>query len=208
MKKQKKKSVRLVKHVIPVKYDLTLKPDLKAFVFSGKEIIDILIDKPIKEITLHAKDIDIETVKVLPFGEDLGEAQFAYKISYDIKAETTTFYFKKPIPKGKANLNIIFSGIISDSLRGFYKSKYEIDGVTKHIATTQFEATDARRAFPCFDEPAQKAIFHVSLIIPESHTAISNTLPIQIKEHEAGLKIINFAPKKMKDMLDSVYLYN
>ncbi len=183
--KKSKKSIRLVSHVWPERYNLTLKPDLESFTFSGKEIVDIVLDKEVKEITLHSKDIAIKSVELCE--------QFANNISYDEKAETATFYFKKPIQKGKAKLNIVFSGIINDSLRGFYKSKYEIDGVTKHIATTQFEATDARRAFPCFDEPIHKAIFDVSLIISKNHTAISNTLPIEIKEHE-NFKVVSFAP--------------
>lgn len=190
MKKQKNKSVRLVEHIKPLEYDLILKPDLNAFVFSGKETIKIILEKDVSKITLHAKNIDIETVEYT--SKKIQE--FAYKISYDIKAETTTFYFKKQIKKGRGNLNIIFSGIINESLRGFYKSEYKIDNKTKYLATTQFEATDARQAFPCFDEPAQKAIFNVSLIIPTSHTAISNTLPIKIKEHEAGYKIVSFSP--------------
>ena len=194
-KNKKKKSVRLVSHIKPERYNLTLKPDLEAFTFSGKEIIDILIDKPIKEITLHSKDIKIDTAEVIrglpaQTGKDI---QFAQKISYDTKSETVTFVFKQPIKKGKVKLSIIFEGIINNTLRGFYRSRYVIDGETKHLATTQFEATDARRCFPCFDEPAQKAIFDVSLIIPGSHTAISNTMPTSIKEHEAGYKVIEFA---------------
>ncbi len=185
-KNTKKASVLLPSHITPIRYNLTLKPDLENFTFWGKEVIDIVIDKDIKEITLHSKDIDIETAQA--------GVQFANKISYDTKAEIATFTFKNKIPKGKIKLVLVFNGIINETLRGFYKSKYEIDGVTKHIATTQFEATDARRAFPCFDEPAQKAIFDVSLIIPGTHTAISNTLPTSIKEHEAGYKIISFAP--------------
>lgn len=184
--KKSKTSIRLPSHIIPIRYNLTLKPDLENFTFWGKEVIDLVIDKEVKEITLHSKDIDIETAQA--------GVQFATKISYDIKAETATFTFKNKIPKGKIKLTLVFNGIINETLRGFYKSKYEIDGVTKHLATTQFEATDARRAFPCFDEPAQKAVFDVSLIIPGTHTAISNTLPTSIKEHEAGYKIISFAP--------------
>jgi puromycin-sensitive aminopeptidase len=187
-----KKSVRLPLHIIPQKYNLTLKPDLEAFVFTGVEIIKLIINKNSKTITLHSKDIDIEKVEIE--NNKNKQFQFASKISYDTKRETATFIFKNEIKKGEVNLKIIFSGIINESLRGFYKSKYEIGGITKHIATTQFEATDARRAFPCFDEPAHKAVFEVSLIVPGTHTAISNTLPISIKEHEAGYKIVKFAP--------------
>lgn len=187
--KSKKKSVRLLPHIKPEKYNLTLKPDLESFTFSGKEVINIKIDKSIKEITLHSKDIKIDTVELI---QDK-KIQFAHKISYDKKSETATFTFKEPIKKGKAKLSLIFEGIISDNLRGFYRSRYILNGQEKHLATTQFESTDARRAFPCFDEPAQKAIFDVSLIIPGNHTAISNTLPTNVKEHEAGYKVIEFA---------------
>lgn len=186
----KKKSVLLDKDIIPTSYDLTLKPDLEAFVFSGKEVIEIDLKSPKKSITLHSRDIDIETAEIIYGKENI----FAEKISYNKASETATIHFKEKIKKGKVKLSLVFSGIINESLRGFYNSKYVIDGVTKHIATTQFEATDARRAFPCFDEPAQKAVFHVSLIVPGEHTAISNTLPISIKEHEAGYKVVQFAP--------------
>ncbi len=185
------KKVRLENHVIPSKYKIEIKPDMDAFVFSGKEIIKINIDKNIKEITLHSKDLDIETVKIIGKGKD--NEQFAHKISYNIKNETATFYFKKEIKKGSYELSVVFSGIISDTLRGFYKSKYHLNGEEKHIATTQFEATDARRAFPCFDEPAHKATFEVSFIVKDNYEVISNTLPISIDKHESGLKIINFS---------------
>jgi puromycin-sensitive aminopeptidase len=189
MKNTKKTSVQLVSHIKPNRYTLTLKPDLEAFIFEGKEVIDITLDKPTKEITLHSKDLKIETVQIV----QKKDSEFAHTITYNEKAETATFLFKKPITKGKAKLSIVFGGMISENLRGFYRSRYAIDGVEKHLATTQFEATDARRAFPCFDEPAQKAIFDVSLIVPGSHTAISNTLPTKISEHEGGYKVIEFA---------------
>ena len=188
--KKQKKLVRLPAHIHPKRYTLELKPDLEAFTFAGKEVIDMILDTPTKEITLHSKDLHIETVQKIQ-GKKL---EFDVKISYDVKAETATFIFKNPIQKGPAKLSIIFDGIINKTLRGFYRSKYVIDGKTKHLATTQFEATDARRAFPCFDEPAQKAIFDVTLIVPGTHTAISNTLPQTITQHEGGYKVIKFAP--------------
>lgn len=183
-------SVRLVPHVRPERYTLTLKPDLEAFTFSGNEKIALIVDKQVKEITLHSKDIKIITAEVT----QKKHSQFAHTISYDIERETATLKFTSLLPKGTLVLSLVFEGSISDSLRGFYKSAYVVDGVTKHLATTQFEATDARRAFPCFDEPAQKAVFDVTLIIPGTHTAISNTLPETIEEHEAGYKLVHFAP--------------
>ena len=184
------KSIRLPSYISPVSYKLTLQPDLESFTFSGNEIIKIKIDKEVNHITLHSKDIDIETIKYTSNKKE----QFSSKIIYDVKKETATFYFKNKIKKGQGELSIIFSGIINDNLRGFYKSKYLLNKEEKYIATTQFEATDARRAFPCFDEPAHKATFEVSLIIPNKHTAISNTLPINIKEHNEGYKIVSFSP--------------
>lgn len=190
MTKKLKKSIRLPDYISPIRYYITLAPDLLSFTFNGKEIIDIKINKEVKQITIHSKDIDIETVEYI-YKKD---QQFANKISYDTEKETATFHFKKSIKKGVGKLSIVFSGVINDNLRGFYKSKYVLDGETKHIATTQFEATDARRAFPCFDEPAQKAIFEISLVVPNSHTAISNTLPINIREHNSEYKVVSFAP--------------
>lgn len=185
-----KNGVRLEGHISPIHYNLTLHPDILSSTFSGKEIIKIKVDKEIKEITLHSKDLYIETVKYINGKVE----QFATKISYDVKKETAIFYFKNKIKKGVGKLSITFCGILGSNLRGFYKSTYTLDGQTKHIATTQFETTDARRAFPCFDEPAHKAIFEVSLVVPDGHTAISNTLPINIAPHSAGYKIISFAP--------------
>ncbi len=192
IKKIKKKStkIRLDKHVIPSHYEITLKPDILAGTFSGNEIISITTKKAVNKVTLHSKDINIITVECLY----KNTKQYATKITYDTEKETATFYFKNKIMVGENKLLIVFSGILNDNLRGFYKSKYTLDDNEKYIATTQFEATDARRAFPCFDEPAQKAIFEVSLIVLKNHTAISNTLPVNIKEHEAGYNIITFSP--------------
>lgn len=189
MKKMAKPSIRLSKSIIPLEYDIKLHPDLENFTFEGIETIKLSVLKQTKAIILHSKEIEINTADIL-----IGDEKVFAKISYDIKSETTTFSFPKSIPIGKTKLTIVFKGILNDKMRGFYRSKYAIAGKEYHMATTQFEATDARRAFPCFDEPAQKAVFHVSLIIPKGKTAISNTLPVSVKEHEAGYEVIKFSP--------------
>jgi puromycin-sensitive aminopeptidase len=179
------KSVRLSKNIIPIHYNLELKPDLENFTFSGVETITLSILKSTKSITLHSKEIEIDTADI---------AKMFAKISYDKKSETATFTFPKLIPVGKIKLTLVFRGLLNDKMRGFYRSKYSIGKKEYHVATTQFEATDARRAFPCFDEPAHKAVFHISLIVPRGKTAISNTLPISVLEHESGYEIIKFSP--------------
>lgn len=171
-----------------MEYDMQLRPDLNNFTFEGLETITLSVLKPTKVLTLHSKEIEIETARV--------KDDFA-KISYNEKSETATFTFPKNISKGnkgKIKLTIVFKGILNDKMRGFYRSCYNVDGKECHMATTQFEATDARRAFPCFDEPAQKAVFYVSLVVPKGKTAISNTLPVSVSEHEAGYEIIKFSP--------------
>jgi len=190
MKSKKITKVRLSKDVTPIKYTIEIKPDLENFTFEGIETISIKIAKPTNKLTLHSKEIQIETASVLLKKEKI----FSKEISYNEDAETVEFTFPKKIEKGTFNLTLVFKGILNDKMRGFYRSKYTIDNTVHHMATTQFEATDARRAFPCFDEPAQKAIFNVSLIVKKGKTAISNTLPVSVNEHEGEYEIIKFSP--------------
>ncbi len=182
------KKVRLSPHIIPIKYNITIKPDLQAFTFAGHEEISIDVKKPTSQITLHSKELDISAASIVQ------KEELWAKISFDQKAETASFAFPKVLKKGKYRFKLTFKGLLNDHMRGFYKSSYSHEGKTKHLATSQFEATDARRAFPSFDEPALKAVFEINLIVPENLTAISNTLPSEIKEHEAGYKLISFHP--------------
>jgi puromycin-sensitive aminopeptidase len=190
-KEIKTKSVRLSKNIIPIKYDIQLQPDLENFIFEGIETITLFILRKTKSIILHSKELEIETVNIQINKERI----FAEKIFYDEKKETATFLFSKNVPiKKNIKLTLVFRGILNEKMRGFYRSKYIFKEKEHYIATTQFESTDARRAFPCFDEPAHKAIFHVSLIVPKGKTTISNTLPVSVAEHSAGLEIIKFSP--------------
>ncbi len=182
--------VRLTSDVVPTKYEISLKPDLKAFTFAGEETIHISLKKPTTSITLHSKELVIKSAAIVEKKEEVS----AQKISYDKKTETATFVFKSALPKGTIRLKIHFSGILNDKMHGFYRSSFVSGGKTHHLAVTQFEATDARRAFPCFDEPVMKAVFNISLVVPKKSTAISNTIATKTTPHAGGHKTVHFAP--------------
>ena len=188
MGKKAKNKHRLPSHTKPERYKIMLRPDFENFTFYGEETIFLILDRPVKQITLHCADIEIDSLDWVVNGV----ATWAGKISYDKKAETATLTFPKNLASGKGELKLKFRGILDDKMRGFYRSKFEHNGTVKHLAVTQFESTDARRAFPCFDEPSHKAIFDVTLMIPPQMRAISNTIESQILEHESGLKIVEF----------------
>jgi len=160
---------RLPSTVRPEHYALTLTPDLKAATFAGVESIDLDLAEPTTSITLNAAEIAFQSVTVTAAGKTQRAA-----ISLGADKQQATFTFSEKLPAGKATLSIAYSGILNNELRGFYLSKT----ARRNYAVTQFEATDARRAFPCFDEPALKAAYDLSLIVDSGDTAISNT-PIE-----------------------------
>ncbi|MEN9390696.1 MAG: hypothetical protein RLZZ283_796 [Candidatus Parcubacteria bacterium] len=188
MKKQKqKRSVRLPLGVTPIRYDVHITPDLEAFTFEGEETVDIDIKKATKTITLHAAALDIRSAELVR-----GTRRIEGVVTYNTELETATITFSETLKPGKAKLALVWVGILNDEMRGLYRSRYMHDGKEYHMATTQFESTDARRALPCFDEPEYKAVYDVSLTIPNDRTAISNTHAINVKEHGA-FKTIRFA---------------
>ncbi|HEY2860021.1 MAG TPA: M1 family metallopeptidase [Terracidiphilus sp.] len=156
---------RLPQTVKPERYTLTLTPDLKAATFTGVETIDLDVKEPSATITLNSAEIDFQSVTVTSGGK-----QQTATVATDKDKEQTTFTFPQPVPAGKASLDIHYTGILNNELRGFYLSKT----AKRNYAVTQFESTDARRAFPSFDEPAFKATFGVTLVIDKADTAISN----------------------------------
>jgi aminopeptidase N len=157
---------RLSGNVIPEHYTLTLTPNLQAASFVGDEKIDVQVQQPTETITLNAAEITFGTVTASFEGREL-EAT----VTTDEQNQQATFNFGRTIPAGPVTLEILYHGILNNELRGFYLSKT----AARNYAVTQFEPTDARRAFPGFDEPAFKATFDVTLIVPNGDTAISNT---------------------------------
>src|SRR5579859_8026269 len=156
---------RLPKVVEPEHYTLSLTPDLKAATFTGVETIDVTVKQPSSIITLNAVEIAFQSVTV----SAAGSVQTA-AVTLDSEKEQATFSFPAPLPAGKATLSISYSGILNNELRGFYLSKT----ARRNYAVTQFEPTDARRAYPSFDEPELKATYDVSLVVDSGDTAISN----------------------------------
>jgi len=160
---------RLPDTVRPDHYTLTLTPNLTAATFTGVESIDVTLAEPTDHITLNAVQIAFQSVTVSAEGK-----QQTATISEEKNKEQATFTFPNKLAAGKATLSIAYTGILNNELRGFYLSKT----ARRNYAVTQFESTDARRAFPSFDEPAFEATYDVTLIVDKGDTAISNS-PIE-----------------------------
>jgi aminopeptidase N len=177
---------RLSGTVIPDHYTLWFAPDLAKATFRGRETIRVQLKSPASSITLHAAEIAFVDAAV----ETAGGSQVA-RVTLDPEAETATLTVPNQIPAGPATIRITYNGILNDKLRGFYLSKAN----GRSYAVTQLEPTDARRAFPSFDEPIYKATFEVSLMIDQGDTAISNGAQVSDSPGpEPGTHTVSFAP--------------
>jgi puromycin-sensitive aminopeptidase len=165
-----KRNFRLSKDVLPSRYELRFELNFDTWKSTGSERIALRSARPSREITLHALELDIVTATI--DGKNKLEQALM-----DTESETATLRFASDIPAGEHTLEISWKGGIRDSLRGLYRS---LRGEERYAAT-QFEAADARRAFPCFDEPEFKARFSVELIHPAGNAAIAN-MPIVSQE--------------------------
>jgi len=172
--------------VTPINYELTFEPDLKKFIFSGTEIITADCKKPTNIISMNCAELKIISCNVKSKGISIKSTPILNE-----KKEEIQIKLGEKI-KGRVIITIEFQGILNDRLLGFYRSQYRQNGKTKYLATTQFEAADARRAFPCWDEPEAKATFEISIIVDKKFSAISN-MPVQSKKKIVSKTIYNFA---------------
>ena len=174
----------------PSKYRIKLQPDLKNFTFDGEQSVDLLILEATSTIVLNSIDLEISNTTLHANGTTLTSKS----VTIDKDAETATLDFGETIQPGDARLEMVFTGELNDKLMGFYRSEYTSqDGETRYLATTQFEPTDARRAFPCWDEPAKKATFEVTLVFSDEYQAVSNTPVVEEAFPGPGLKSVRFA---------------
>ena len=187
---EERPSYRLPRNVLPEHYALVLMPDLDHAAFDGEIIVDIRVVEPANEVVLNAAELDIVDAHFAQEGQDDVPAT----VSYRPDEEQAVLVPARPLEPGAYSLFMRFSGQLNDLLRGFYRSKFKRDnGEEAWLAATQFEATDARRAFPCWDEPDLKASFGVTIVADEALTVLSNAREISSEPLGNGKRRVLFA---------------
>ena len=169
---------------------LHLTPDLAAATFAGEVRIEVDMTAAVSEVVLHAAELDISLARL----ETPGAGPVSAAVHMDESDERVTLALSSPVGPGPATITLAFTGILNDKLHGIYRSVFTDDDGAEHVlATTQFEATDARRAFPCFDEPDRKAVFSVTLDVPAGLAAYSNGPVTGEEPLAAGARRVHFA---------------
>ncbi|HEX3794408.1 MAG TPA: M1 family aminopeptidase [Acidimicrobiales bacterium] len=180
---------RLPRTVTPHTYRIEIEPDVGSATFSGTVEIDVTVNETLNDIVLNAADLAISDVEARSAGGTIG-----CTVSFDDDLEQVTFHSSTALPPGPCTLSCRFTGTLNDKLRGFYRSTFTDEaGETQTIATTQFESVDARRAFPCWDEPDRKATYEITLIIERDVDAYSNS-PIVSVERIGEKNRVRFSP--------------
>jgi len=163
-------NVRLPSSVTPVHYRITLQPNMDTFYVNGTSEIEASVNNETDYILLHVKDIIVDSISV-----------DGYSVKRTLEYDENDFYviqLNSQLKVGVIMIRLTYHYTLADGLVGFYNSSYLLSNGGKEVlATTQFEPTDARRAFPCFDEPAMKANFTITLIHSSQYHAVSN-MPI------------------------------
>ncbi len=174
---------RLRRTVLPERYDLVLEPDLAGASFTGTVVIDTTVAEADGSIVLNSAELDITAIEV-----------DGVPATFELHPETERLVVHRPVVPGRAVLRIEFTGTLNDLLRGWYRSTYhDADGTAHVIATSQMQATDCRRAFPCFDEPDFKATFAVTLVVEPDLVAVSNGAEIERSARDDGKHVVRFA---------------
>ena len=176
---------RLPMAVVPQRYELLLTVEPDRGEFSGSVAVRVQVREPVRAITLHALELAVPRAVV-----EAGGARFPAHISLDPDSETITLTPDREVPAGPAALTLDFAGRLNRQMRGLY----EATAGAERYAFTQFEPTDARRAFPCFDEPARKAVFRITVVVPERYLVLSNMdVASETVDPAAGRKMVTFA---------------
>ncbi|MEM8924320.1 MAG: M1 family metallopeptidase [Actinomycetota bacterium] len=190
---------RLPQSVRPEHYALTLDLDLDGNRFEGSVSISAVVSAETDVVVLNADDLAIASAAITVEG---GEAT-PCRVELDTAEERLLLHPPDPLAPGPITVDITFDGVFNDQLVGPYLSSFtDDDGMTRTLATTQFEATHARKCFPCWDEPAFKATFAMTLIVDPTHEAVANSAEIARTTTPEGRLAVEFATT----MVMSTYL--
>ncbi|XP_071711072.1 aminopeptidase M1-like [Rutidosis leptorrhynchoides] len=180
---------RLPKFAIPHRYDLTLKPDLQVCTFSGHVTVELSILDPTRFLVLNSIDLVIHDTH---FTGSNNHKVVPSEVVVDKDDEALVVVFDEALNVGQGVLEIKFSGVLNEHMKGLYKGTYVDEGVRKNMAVTQFEPADARRCFPCWDEPALKATFKITADnVPSALTVLSN-MPVSKETINGDFKTVSF----------------
>jgi len=174
----------LVLMVHPTHYSLHLEPNLETFKFKGNSVVDMESETAVSEVTLHTLEIEYHDIKV-KIGEDLMD------VKYSEDKEKQELHLQFPKASSKFSVHFDYTGEHNDKLAGFYRSKFMVDGKEQYVAVTQFQANDARRAFPCVDIPGVKATYDIEFLVNPDQLAISN-MPIAEYVSKGDQKLVKF----------------
>jgi len=182
--------------VTPSRYDIQITPDAAKMRFDGKVTIAISVKRPTQNLTLNAADLSFSKVVLS------GHEAETPKVTFDAEVQTAKIGFAAPIQPGDYSLTIDYAGQINTQSRGLFAVDYEDANGKGQMLVTQFEAPDARRFVPSWDEPSRKAVFALEAIVPEGRMALSNMPEMASQSLGGGLKKVQFAPSpKMSSYL-------
>jgi aminopeptidase N len=180
---------KLPKTIRPTDYAIWIQPDVEKLRFVGHETIKLKVERATRELLFNALEITISEARI----DDKPLASSSIKI--DAEKELVTLAFPDELGAGEHTLALNFAGKINQFGRGLFYAKYQEQGTgaKKIFLGTQFEATDARRLFPCWDEPSFRAIFQLTAVIPENWMAVSN-MPVASEKKVDGSRELTFEP--------------
>jgi aminopeptidase N len=164
--------VQLPSHVFPEHYDIFVRPDAKNLSFDASVRITVSVREPTAEIVLNAADLQLERAVLRAGSEQVAD------IAFHPEQQTATLTFGGTIEPGTYDVTIDYKGRISENADGLFVAKYGSPEAPKQMLATQFEPVSARRFVPCWDEPARKATFSISVAIPKDEVAVSN-MPVE-----------------------------
>ena len=180
----------LPRDVLPSRYNLTMRPDLQEGTFAGTVGIELEAIQSTDTIWLNCVELDIFAVALV---DDDGDSACTPEVELLEHQERLRLGFRAPLRPGGYRLTLGFEGVLDGRMRGFHRFFYKDRGGNERaFATTQFGSTDARRAFPCFDEPDFKAVFGVTMIVPSGLCAVSNAEIISEAPSGPGWRRVRF----------------